>query len=109
MAPEKSLGSGEGTEEDKGQASRWQHRDSNPGAGSQSPLVLFGCFTSSEETKAQEVKSHPEIQLVSREASMPNEVYWKHRPKVSYHTDYSPFQKARSTVLFLEPEGIKPA
>ena len=76
---------------------------------SRSPLFVFGCFTSSEETKAREVKSHPEIQLLSREASRPNEVYWKHRPEVSYHTDYSPFQKARSTVLFLKLEGIKPA
>lgn len=64
-------------------------------AGSQSPLFLFGCFTSSEEMKAQEVKSHPEIQLVSREASMPNEVYWKHRPKVSYHM---------ITLLFKRPD-----
>ena len=55
------------------------------------------------------MQSHLEIQLVSRDTAMPNELYWAHRPEVSYHTDYSPFKRPDLTALFLKPEGIKSA
>ena len=41
VAPEEPLGFGDGAEEDKGQASRWQHRDSIPGGGVSEPTLCI--------------------------------------------------------------------